>query len=308
MFLYLRFMFSSEKLVECVPNFSEGRDNAKMERIIDCFRGVDGVKLLDYSNDVSHNRMVITTVGSPEAMKKVVVNAISTAVREIDLNQHRGEHPRMGAADVVPFIPIRNMTMDEAVQLAKEVAAEVAAANDLPVYLYEKAASAPHRENLAEVRRGQFEGLSEKMKDPLWKPDFGPATPHPTAGATIIGARNFLIAWNVNLNTDNLEIAKAIAKKVRFSSGGFPCVKAMGIYLADKGQAQVSMNLTDFTQTSMHQVFDCIREETASRGVSIAFSEVIGLLPMGALANTTIHYLQIKDFDQNRILENHLLE
>lgn len=298
----------SDKLVECVPNFSEGRDKAKMERIIDCFRGIDGVKLLDYSNDVSHNRMVITAVGTPEAMKKAVVNAIGTAVREIDLNQHRGEHPRMGTADVVPFIPIRNMTMDEAVFLAKEVAVEVAVANDLPVYLYEKAASAPHRENLANVRKGQFEGLTAKMLDPLWKPDFGPSMPHPTAGATIIGARNFLIAWNVNLNTNNLNIAKAIAKKIRFSSGGFPCVKAMGIYLADKGQAQVSMNLTDFTQTSMHQVFDCIREEAASWGVSIACSEVIGMLPLEAVVDSSVHYLQIVDFTSNRILENCLLE
>lgn len=301
-------MFSSEKLVECVPNFSEGRDTAKMERIIDCFRGVDGVKLLDYSNDVSHNRMVVTAVGSPEAMKKAVVKAIATAVREIDLNQHRGEHPRLGTADVVPFIPIRNMTMDEAVQLAKEVASEAASANNLPIYLYEKAASAPHRENLADVRKGQFEGLVQKMQDPLWKPDFGPSTPHQTAGATIIGARNFLIAWNVNLNTDNLDIAKAIAKKIRFSSGGFPCIKALGINLADKGQVQVSMNLTDFTQTSMHQVFDCIREEAASRGVSIACSEVIGLLPLEAVVDSAVHYLQIEDFTTNRILENRLLE
>ena len=298
----------SDKLVECVPNFSEGRDKAKMERIIDCFRGVDDVKLLDYSNDVSHNRMVITAVGSPEAMKNAVVNAIRTAVREIDLNHHHGEHPRMGSADVVPFIPIRNMTMDEAVQLAKEVAAEVSISNDLPVYLYEKAASALHRENLADVRKGQFEGLTAKMQDPLWKPDFGPSTPHPTAGATIIGARNFLIAWNVNLNTDNLDIAKAIAKRVRFSSGGFPCVKALGINLAEKGQVQISMNLTDFTQTSMHQVFDCIHEEAASRGVSIANSEIIGMLPMEAAVESAVHYLQIEDFTMNRILENRLLE
>ncbi|HET9570645.1 MAG TPA: glutamate formimidoyltransferase [Bacteroidales bacterium] len=298
----------SDKIVECVPNFSEGRDKAKIERIVDCFRGMEGVKLLDYSNDVSHNRMVVTAVGSPEAMKKAVVNAIGTAVREIDLNQHRGEHPRMGAADVVPFIPIRNMTMEEAVQLAKEVAVEVSSVHDLPVYLYEKAASAPHRENLADVRKGQFEGLVLKMQDPLWKPDFGPTSPHPTAGASIVGARNFLIAWNVNLNTDNLEIAKAIAKKIRFSSGGFPCVKALGLYLADKGQAQVSMNLTDFTQTSMHQVFDCIREEAASRGVSIACSEVIGMLPLEAVVDSAVHYLQIEDFSKNRILENRLLE
>jgi len=297
-----------DKLVECVPNFSEGRDDAKMERIIDCFRGVAGVKLLDYSNDVNHNRMVVTAVGSPEAMKSAVVNAIGTAVREIDLNQHRGEHPRMGTADVVPFIPIRNMTMDEAVQLANEVAAEVASAYDLPIYLYEKAATAPHRENLADVRKGQFEGLELKMQDPLWKPDFGPSTPHPTAGATIIGARNFLIAWNVLLNTENLEIAKAIAKKIRYSNGGFPFVKALGIYLADKGLAQVSMNLTDFKQTSMHQVFDCIREEAASRGVSIASSEVIGMLPLEAVVDAAVHYLQIEDFSINRVFENSLLE
>ncbi len=301
-------MKSLEKLVECVPNFSEGRDKVIMERIVDCFRGVEGVKLLDYSNDFSHNRMVITAVGSPNAMKKAVVNAIGTAVCEIDLNQHRGEHPRMGSADVVPFIPIRNMTMDEAVLLSKKVAAEVSKEYDLPVYLYEKAATAPYRENLADVRKGQFEGLAEKMQDPLWKPDFGPSKPHPTAGATIIGARNFLIAWNVNLNTDNLDIAKAIARKIRFSSGGFPCVKALGIYLADKGQAQVSMNLTDITQTSMRQVFDCICEEAAARNVSIAYSEVIGMLPKAALEGTTVQYLQIKDFGPDRILENRLLE
>lgn len=301
-------MNSVEKLVECVPNFSEGRDKVKMERIVDCFRGLGGVKLLDYSNDVSHNRMVITAVGSPEAMNKAVVNAIRVAVLEINLTLHRGEHPRLGSVDVVPFIPIRNMTMDEAVLLAKEVAAEVATAYYLPVYLYEKAASAPHRENLADVRKGQFEGLAEKMQDPMWKPDFGPSVPHQTAGATIIGARNFLIAWNVNLNTDNLEIAKAIARKIRFSSGGFPCVKALGIYLADKGQAQVSMNLTDYTQTSMLQVFNCIREEAAARCVSIAYSEVIGMLPRAALEGTTVQHLQIRDFGPDRILENRLLE
>ena len=296
------------KLVECVPNFSEGRDKAKMERIIDCFRGVEGVRLLDYSNDVNHNRMVVTAVGSPEFMKKAVLNAIGTAVREIDLNQHRGEHPRMGTADVVPFVPIRNMTMDEAVLLAREVAAEASKAFDLPVYLYEKAASAPHRKNLADVRKGQFEGLALKMEDPRWKPDFGPSKPHPTAGATIIGARNFLIAWNVNLNTYNLEVAKVIAQKIRFSSGGFPCVKALGIYLADKKLAQVSMNLTDFTQTSMLKVYTCIREEAAARGVSIAYSEIIGMLPIAALTGTTVQELQIDDFGPNRILENCLIE
>lgn len=295
-----------KKLVECVPNFSEGRDVAKMERIVDCFRGVDGVQLLDYSNDVSHNRMVVTAVGSPEAMKKAVVNAIGTAVREIDLNQHRGEHPRMGSADVVPFVPIQNMSMEEAVIVAKEVAAEVAVKFDLPVYLYEKAASAPHRENLADVRKGQFEGLALKMQEALWKPDFGPSTPHPTAGASIIGARNFLIAWNVNLKSTDLGIAREIAKIIRFSDGGFPSVKALGLYLADKGQVQVSMNLTDFNQTSMKQVFDRILEEATARGVSVAGSEVIGMLPRAALKGTTVADLQIIDFSPNRILENRI--
>jgi glutamate formiminotransferase / 5-formyltetrahydrofolate cyclo-ligase len=301
-------MISSDKIVECVPNFSEGRDRIKMERILDCFRGIDGVKLLDYSNDMDHNRMVITAVGSPSSMKRVVLKAIGTAMEEIDLNQHRGEHPRLGAADVVPFIPVRNMSMAEAVQLAKEVAAEAAKRFGLPVYLYEQAASAPHRENLAEVRKGQFEGLVEKMKDPLWLPDYGPSHPHPTAGASIIGARKYLIAWNVNLNTENLAIAKEIAKKIRFSNGGFPCVKALGIPLTDRKQVQISMNLTDFTQTSMQEVFDCIREEAASRGVEIAGSELIGMLPLDAVAETTGHYLQIEGFSKERILEYRILE
>ena len=214
----------------------------------------------------------------------------------------------MGAADVVPFIPIRNMTMDEAVLLAKAVSEQVSKAFQLPVYLYEKAASAAHRSNLADVRKGQFEGLTEKMQDPLWKPDFGPSSPHPTAGASIIGARNFLIAWNVNLNTDHLDIAKVLARKVRFSSGGFPCVKALGLFLSDKGQAQVSMNLTDFGVTSMKQVFDCIREEAAARGVGIDCSEIIGMLPRAALDGTTSEELQIKDFGPERILENRLAD
>jgi glutamate formiminotransferase / 5-formyltetrahydrofolate cyclo-ligase len=297
-----------KKMVECVPNFSEGRDPVRMEQILDCFRGKKGVKMLDYSNDVDHNRMVVTAIGSPEAMKTVLVEAIGTAVRLIDLNQHRGAHPRMGTADVVPFIPVRNMSMEEAVTLAKQVAAEVAERFNLPVYLYEEAASAPHRVNLANVRKGEFEGLAEKMKDPSWEPDFGPSQPHPTAGATIIGARKFLIAWNVNLNTDNLDMAKSIARKIRYSTGGFPCVKALGIPLQESGLVQVSMNLTDFTQTAMHQVFDCIREEAANLGVTIAGSELIGMLPMASVADTVAHYLQISDFSVNRILESSLLE
>jgi len=301
-------MTSNNKIVECVPNFSEGRDNVKMERIIDCFRGKNGVKLLDYSNDIDHNRMVITAIGAPEPMKEAMVEAIGTAVKEIDLTKHQGQHPRMGAADVVPFIPVSNMTMEEAVNLAKEAASEAAEKFSLPMYLYEKAASAPHRENLADVRKGQFEGLAEKMKSPLWKPDFGPDIPHPTAGATIIGARNFLVAYNVNLRSNDLEIARAIAKKVRHIGGGLRYCKAMGVDLKEKNMVQVSMNLTDFTKTSVYQAFEMVKMEAARYGVSVAGSEVIGLLPLGVLVDTANYYLGIEDFTIDRVLEYRMLE
>jgi len=301
-------MITMNKIVECVPNFSEGRDTAKMEKIIDCFRGKNGIKLLDYSNDIDHNRMVITAIGSPEAMKSVLIEAIGAAVREIDLTRHSGEHPRLGAVDVVPFIPVSNMCMEEAITLAKEVAAEVADAYNLPIYLYEKAASAPHRENLAEVRKGQFESLSKKMEDPLWIPDFGPSTPHPTAGATIIGARNYLIAYNVNLHTTNIEIAKAIARKVRYIGGGLRYCKAMGVDLKEKNMVQVSMNLTDYTKTSVYQAFEMVKMEAARYGISVAGSEVIGLLPLGVLVDTANFYLGIDNFSIDRVLEYRMLE
>jgi glutamate formiminotransferase / 5-formyltetrahydrofolate cyclo-ligase len=296
-------MTTNTKLVECVPNFSEGRDPCKMEKIVDCFREKSGVKLLDYCNDVDHNRMVVTAVGRPDALKVVVTEAIGKAIQLINLNEHIGAHPRLGSADVVPFIPVQNITMDETVQLAKEVAALVSSRFDLPVYLYEKAASAAHRCNLADVRKGQFEGLTEKMASPLWVPDFGPSTPHPTAGASIIGARNYLIAWNVNLQTDNLDIAKHIAKSVRFSSGGFPCVKALGLALPEQGIVQVSMNLTDFSQTGMFEVFEHIQKEAKTFGVEIVCSELIGVLPLDAVALAAANYLKIKDFSSHRILE-----
>lgn len=301
-------MAGTTKIVECVPNFSEGRDSAKMEKIIDCFRGKPDVKLLDYSNDTDHNRMVITAIGSPEAMKKVMVEAIGTAVREIDLTKHQGQHPRLGAADVVPFIPISNMDMNEAINLARSVAEEAAEKFNIPMYLYEKAASAPHRENLANVRKGQFEGLTEKMNDPLWKPDFGPAFPHPTAGATIIGARNFLVAYNVNLRSSDLAIARSIAQKVRHIGGGLRFCKAMGVDLKEKNMVQVSMNLTDFTKTSVYQAFEMVKMEAARYGVSVAGSEVIGMLPLGVLVDTANYYLGIEDFSIDRVLEYRMLE
>lgn len=298
----------NNKLVECVPNFSEGRNLKNVEKIVDAFRAKEGVKLLDYSNDKDHNRMVVTVVGEPEALKSAVLEAIGIAVKIIDLTRHEGQHPRMGAVDVVPFIPIKNVTMDEAVQMAKDVAAEAAKRYDLPMFLYEKAASAPHRENLAKVRKGEFEGLKEKMKSPEWKPDFGPERPHPTAGATVIGARMPLVAYNVNLNTDKLAIAEAIAKKVRHVGGGLRFCKAMGVELTDRNIVQVSMNLTDYTKTSIYRAHELIRIEAQRYGVTIAGGEVIGLVPMAALIDAAEYYLGLEDFSMNQVLEVQLME
>ena len=299
---------SLNKIVECVPNFSEGRDLEKVEKIVNVFRAKEGVKLLDYSTDKDHNRMVVTIVGEPEALKLAVIEAIGIAVDIIDLTKHTGQHPRMGAVDVVPFIPIRNMTTEEAVELSKEVAKAVADRYDLPVYLYEKAASTPDRENLAKIRKGEFEGLADKMKQPEWKPDFGPGQPHPTAGAVVIGARMPLVAYNVNLNTDKLEIADAIAKKVRFLGGGLRFCKAMGVELTERGIVQVSMNLTDFTKTAIYRAHELVRIEANRYGVSIVGAEIIGLVPMDALIDTAAYYLGLEYFSTKQVLETHLME
>lgn len=299
---------SLNKIVECVPNFSEGRDLEKVEKIVDSFRAKEGVKLLDYSTDKDHNRMVVTVVGEPEALKKAVAEAIGIAVQLIDLNQHKGQHPRMGAVDVVPFIPIRNVSMEEAITLSKEVAKEVAEKYNLPVFLYEKTASAPHRENLAAIRKGEFEGLKEKMEKPEWKPDFGPETPHATAGATVIGARMPLVAYNVNLNTNKLEIADAIAKKVRYLGGGLRFCKAMGVELTDRNIVQVSMNLTDYTKTAIYRAHELVRIEAKRYGVSVAGGEIIGLVPMDALIDTAAYYLGLEGFSTKQVLETHLME
>jgi glutamate formiminotransferase len=296
------------RIIECVPNFSEGRDHDKIEKIVDSFRGKEGVKLLDYSNDKDHNRMVVTVVGEPEPLKQAVIEAIGTAVKLIDLNKHEGQHPRMGAVDVVPFIPISNVTMDEAIALSKEVAAEVSKLYALPVFLYEKAASAPHRENLANVRKGEFEGLKEKMQKQEWKPDFGPEAPHPTAGAVVIGARMPLVAYNVNLNTDKLEIADKIAKTVRHIGGGLRFCKAMGVELTDRGIVQVSMNLTDYTKTAIYRAHELIRVEAARWGVTIAGAEIIGLVPLAALIDTAEYYLGLENFSMKQVLETNLME
>ena len=291
------------KIMECVPNFSEGRDLQKIDKIVAPFRGKQGVKLLDYSNDEDHNRLVVTVVGEPEPLRDAVLEAIGVAVELIDLNHHQGQHPRMGAVDVVPFIPIRSVTMEEAVALSKEVGKEVAKRYNLPVFLYEKSASAPHRENLAAVRKGEFEGMTEKIKQPEWHPDFGLAERHPTAGTVAIGARMPLVAYNINLNTPSLEIAHDIAKKIRFIGGGLRYCKAMGVELKDRGITQVSINMTDYTRTALYRAFELVRVEARRYGVSIVGSEIIGLVPMEALIDTASYYLGLENFSMEQVLE-----
>lgn len=294
--------------MECVPNFSEGRDLEKIDKIVSPFRARQGVKLLDYSNDEDHNRLVVTVVGEPEALKEAVIEAIGVAVKLIDLNHHQGQHPRMGAADVVPFIPIKECTMDEAIALSKEVGARVAEAYNLPVFLYEKSASAPHRENLAAIRKGEFEGMAEKIHQPEWKPDFGPAERHPTAGTVAIGARMPLVAYNINLDTPSLEIAHGIAKKVRFIGGGLRFCKAMGVELKERGITQVSMNLTDYSKTAIYRAHEMVRFEARRYGVNIVGSEIIGLVPMEALIDTAAYYLGLENFSMQQVLESRIME
>ncbi|WP_044272199.1 glutamate formimidoyltransferase [Bacteroides timonensis] len=296
------------KIIECVPNFSEGRDLQKIDQIISPFRGKQGIKLLDYSNDEDHNRLVVTVVGEPEPLRDAVLEAIGIAVKLIDLNHHTGQHPRMGAVDVVPFIPIKNVTMEEAIALSKEVGAEVGKRYNLPVFLYEKSASAPHRENLAAVRKGEFEGMAEKIKLPEWQPDFGPAERHVTAGTVAIGARMPLVAYNINLNTPNLDIAHDIAKKIRFIGGGLRYCKAMGVELKDRGITQVSINMTDYTRTALYRAFELTRVEARRYGVSIVGSEIIGLVPMEALIDTASYYLGLENFSMQQVLEARIME
>lgn len=291
------------RILECVPNFSEGRDLKKIECIVDAFRAKENVKLLDYSNDKDHNRMVVTVIGEPEAVKNAVIEAVGIAIREIDLTRHQGEHPRMGAADVIPFIPLEGLSLGEVDTIAKEVGKTLAGKYQLPVYLYEKSASAEHRRNLASVRKGEFEGLMDKMQLSEWKPDFGPDHRHPTAGAAIVGARMPLIAFNIHLNTTRLDIADNIARKVRCIGGGLRYCKAMGVDLKEKGLVQVSMNLTDYTQTSIYQAVEMVRFEAKRYGVTVAGCELIGLLPLQAVTDTVAYYLGLDGFSGKQVLE-----
>ncbi len=295
------------EILESVPNYSVGDDEEAIEKIITPFRENEGVNLLDYSADPDHNRLVVTNVGGVEALFEATLESIGIAIEEIDMNEHSGEHPRMGATDVVPFTPVRDVTMTEAVELAKKLAKEAAERFDLPIYLYEEAATRPERRDLAEIRRGEFEGFPEKIKKQNWKPDFGPEKVHPTAGVTAIGARKPLVAFNVNLKTDDLSIAEDVARKVRHSSGGLRYCKAMGVDLEGKDAVQVSMNMTDYTNTSLQQAFELIRVEAERHGVDILESEIVGLVPSGALMDVAEHYLKLKDFSSDQIIENRLL-
>ncbi|HYM11818.1 MAG TPA: glutamate formimidoyltransferase [Bryobacterales bacterium] len=295
------------RLVECVPNFSEGRDPALVEEIVSAIRSVEGVAVLDREMDADHNRSVITFAGPPEAVVEAAVRAVERAAARIDLNHHRGAHPRIGAADVVPFVPLAGVTLAECVELARRAGEEIWRRCRVPVYYYEAAARVPERASLENIRRGQFEGLREEVKvNPARRPDVGGPELNPTAGATVVGARKFLIAYNIYLATADVGVAKRIAKKIRTSSGGLPCVKAMGVEA--RGRAQVSMNLTDFEETPPHAVFEAVQREAAAEKTSIASSQIIGLIPKRALEMAAAFYLQVENFEPRLLLENRLAE
>ncbi len=296
-------------LVECVPNFSEGRRIDVVDAIVNAMTSVPHVYLLGHEMDADHNRAVVTIVGSPETIGEAAIRGVETAIQHIDLTTHQGEHPRVGAADVIPFVPIRGVSLLDCVEIAKKVGREVASRFKIPVYLYEAAATRPERTNLEKIRRGQFEVLrNEIAANPDRYPDFGEPRLHPTAGATVVGARKPLIAYNINLDTSDVSIAKEIAKRVRFSSGGLPFVKAMGVLLKDRTQAQVSMNLTDYEQTPVELVYETVKTEAEHYGVSIAGSEIVGLIPQKAIEQAVEFYLRVENFKPEMILENRLAE
>jgi glutamate formiminotransferase len=290
------------KVVECIPNISEGRRLDIVEEIVSEVRMVPGVVLLDYSSNADHNRTVVSFIGEPEGVLEAVWRLMVKAADKIDLDQHQGEHPRMGAIDVVPFVPVRNTTMEECVELANRLGKRVGEELKIPVYLYEKAATRPERRNLADVRRGQYEGIKESIKSPERKPDYGPSELG-KAGATAIGARQPLVAFNVNLGTSNMQVAKAIAKAIRGSSGGFVYVKALGVELSEQGMVQISMNMVDTQGTPLYRAFEFIKSEAAHYGVPVVGSEIVGLVPLEALLDTATYYLSLHNFEKEQLLE-----
>jgi glutamate formiminotransferase / 5-formyltetrahydrofolate cyclo-ligase len=296
------------RIIEAVPNISEGRRPEVVQEAVSALRSVAGVRVLDAQSDKDHNRSVLTLVGDERGLEEAVLRLFEVAVARLDLRAHQGEHPRLGAVDVVPFIPIEAASMADCVALALRVGAAVAQRFGVPVFLYEEAATAPHRRNLEDVRRGQFEGLAAKMRDPLWAPDFGPAAPHASAGAAVIGARMPLIAYNINLGTADVEVAKRIAKAIRHSSGGYRFVKAMGLLLEERKVTQVSINMTDFKKTPLHRVFETVRAEAERHGVPVVGSEIVGLVPSEALLDAADHFLRLEGFSPSQVLERRIRE
>lgn len=297
----------SSALVESPLNFSDGRRSDVIHAIEQAAR-IPGVRVLDLTSDADHNRSVITLLGQPGPLEQAVFNIVQRAAQLIDLRQHSGTHPRIGAVDVAPFVPVRGATMAECVEMAKRVGNRIGAELGIPVYLYEQAASAPHRRNLADIREGQFEGLAAKMQNPLWKPDYGPDAPHPSAGAVVVGARQYLIAYNIYLGTRDLRIGKAIARAMRGRDGGLSTVKALGMFIDEREMVQISMNLTDPFRTPLYRVQEMVRMEAARYGVPIVESELIGLMPLEALVETARYYLQLPNLKAEHILEARLLE
>ncbi|MBP9484441.1 MAG: glutamate formimidoyltransferase [Negativicutes bacterium] len=296
------------KIVECIPNFSEGRNQETISELVALAKSVPGVTLLDHSSDTSHNRSVFTLVGDLDAVAEAAFLLAKLASEKIDLTKHQGEHPRMGAVDVIPFVPIKDVTVEECIEISKKVGERISKELSIPVFLYEDSASAPSRVNLAAIRKGQFEGMAEKITQPEWAPDYGERKIHPTAGVVAVGARMPLVAFNVNLNTSDITIANNIAKIIRGSSGGFKYCKGIGVMLEDRNIAQVSMNMVNYEGTPLYRVFELIRIEAARYGVSIIGSEVIGLTPAKALIDCAEYYLQIEKFDyKKQVLENHII-
>lgn len=296
------------RLIQCVPNFSEGRNKDVIEKIVGEIRIMEEVKLLDYSMDKDHNRSVVTFIGEPEKVIEAAFNASKVASELIDMSTHTGEHPRMGATDVIPLIPISDVTMEQCVEYSKELGKRIGEELNIPVFLYEKSAKLSARENLAEVRRGQYEGMAEKLKKEEWQPDFGPNNLNIKAGVTAVGARMPLVAFNVNLGTDDITIGKNIAKVVRASGGGFKYCKALGIEIKERNIIQVSMNMVDYTKSSLFRVFDTIEREAKRYGVNVIGSEIIGLVPMQALVDVADYYLRLENFDSSQILEKRIFE
>lgn len=296
------------KIVECIPNFSEGQNQAVIDGLVATAKSIPGVTLLDYSSDASHNRSVFTLVGDDQSIQEAAFQLVKYASENIDMTKHHGEHPRMGATDVCPFVPIKDITTAECVEISKQVAERINRELNIPIFLYEDSATRPERQNLAKIRKGQFEGMPEKLLEEDWAPDYGDRKIHPTAGVTAVGARMPLVAFNVNLDTDNIDIAHKIAKIIRGSGGGYKYCKAIGVMLEDRHIAQVSMNMVNFEKCSLYRTFETIKFEARRYGVNVIGSEVIGLAPAKALVDVAEYYLQVEDFDYNKqVLENHLL-